>query len=171
MRRVDRRTFIKMSGTTAAIATGGMAGILASGRAPAYAQTTEVHWLRWNDFVPTCDKLIREKLAPEAEKALGIKVKFETVNGNDLQPRITSGIQSGAGPDLIMLFNNHPHLYFNSLADLSDVAEEVGKEQGGYYGVSEGNCKADGKWVAMPMCIVGALNAYRKSWFAEVGAD
>ena len=171
MAKFNRRGFIKVSGAAAAIGTGGMAGILASGRAPAHAQQTTVHWLRWNDFVPTSDKLIREKLGPDAEKALGIKLNFETVNGNDLQPRITSGIQSGAGPDLIMLFNNHPHLYFNSLVDLSDVAEEVGKEQGGYYGVSEGNCKAGGKWVAMPMCIVGALNAYRKSWFAEQGAS
>ncbi|MDX2155786.1 MAG: extracellular solute-binding protein [Hyphomicrobiaceae bacterium] len=172
MTKVTRRRFIATTaGGAAAAATGGIAGILATGRFPAIAQTTTVHWLRWNDFVPTCDKLIREKLAPEAEKALGIKINFETVNGNDLQPRITSGIQSGAGPDLIMLFNNHPHLYAASLADLSDVAEEVGKEQGGYYGISEGNCKAGGKWVAMPMCIIGALNAYRKSWFAEAGAN
>ncbi len=169
--RLTRRKFMKTTAAGTAAAAGGMAGILATGRAPAIAQVTEVHWLRWNDFVPTCDKLLREKLIPDAEKALGIKVKFETVNGNDLQPRITSGVQSGAGPDLIMLFNNHPHLYSASLADLSDVAEEVGKEQGGYYGVSEGNCKVDGKWVAMPMAIVGALNAYRKSWFAEAGAN
>lgn len=172
MAGISRRKFLKVgSGGAVAAKAGGMAGILASGRAPAYAQQTTVHWLRWNDFVPTSDKLIREKLAPEAEKALGIKVNFETVNGNDLQPRITSGIQSGAGPDLIMLFNNHPHLYSTSLVDISDVAEEVGKEQGGYYGISEGNCKVDGKWVGMPMCIVGALNAYRKSLFAEAGAN
>lgn len=172
MSRITRRSFVKKTAVgAAAAASGGLAGILATGRFPAIAQTTTVHWLRWNDFVPTCDKLIREKLAPEAEKALGIKVNFETVNGNDLQPRITAGIQSGAGPDLIMLFNNHPHLYSNSLVDLSDVAEAVGKEQAGYYGISEGNCKVDGKWVAMPMAIIGMLNAYRKSAFAEAGAN
>jgi multiple sugar transport system substrate-binding protein len=160
----DRRKFLKLSGTTA-LAAGTMSHLAA----PAIAQQIEVHWLRWNDFVPTCDKLIREKLAPEAEKALGIKIKYETVNGNDLQPRITSGIQSGAGPDLIMLFNNHPHLYSASLVDLSDVAEEVGKEQNGYYNISRGNCMVGGKWVAMPAAIIGALTAYRKSWFAGVG--
>jgi multiple sugar transport system substrate-binding protein len=172
MAKISRRRFVATgAGGAVAAATGGIAGILATGRAPALAQTTTVHLLRWNDFVPTCDKLLREKLFPEAEKALGIKVNFETVNGNDLQPRITSGIQSGAGPDLIMLFNNHPHLYTQSLVDLSDVAEEIGGAQGGYYGISEGNCKVDGKWVAMPMAIIGALNAYRKSWFSEAGAD
>jgi multiple sugar transport system substrate-binding protein len=170
MTRIHRRNFLKLSGVGALAAkAGGMAAILASGKAPAYAQTTTVQWLRWNDFVPACDQLLRQKLFPEAEKSLGIKVNYETVNGNDLQPRITSAIQSGSGPDIIMLFNNHPHLYKASLVDLSEVAEAVGKEQGGYYGISEGNCKADGKWVGMPMGIIGAMNAYRKSWFDEVG--
>ena len=172
MTKINRRKFLKASGGAAAAAkTGGIAAILASGHAPAYAQQSEVHWLRWNDFVPACDELLRKKLLPEAEKALGIKVKYETVNGNDLQPRITAGIQSGAGPDLMMLFNNHPHLYQKSLTDLSDVAEAVAKDQGGYYKISTGNCSAGGKYMAMPMAIIGAMNAYRKSWFAEAGAN
>jgi len=162
--RISRRKFLKTTAAGTAAVGGGMAGILAQSRAPAYAQTAEVHWLRWNDFVPVFDELLRKKLLPEAEKALGIKVKYETVNGNDLQPRITSSIQSGAGPDLIMLFNNHPHLYQKSLVDLSDVAEEVGKEQGGFYKV-DANCRSGGKYFAMPMAIIGAMNIYRKSMF------
>src|SRR5690606_6518632 len=31
------------------------------------------------------------------------------------------------------------------------------------------NCSADGKWMGIPMAIIGAMNAYRKSAFAEVG--
>ena len=109
MARVTRRKFLKVSGAGAVAAkAGGIAGILAAGRAPAYAQATTVHWLRWNDFVPASDQLLRKDLLPEGEKALGIKINLETVNANDLQPRITSAIQSGAGPDLIMLNNNHP---------------------------------------------------------------
>ncbi|MBN9263747.1 MAG: extracellular solute-binding protein [Hyphomicrobium sp.] len=170
MTGVSRRKFLKTTSAGAlAAGSGGLAGILATGRAPAYAQQTTVHWLRWNDFVPACDQLLRQKLLPEAEKALGIKVRYETVNGNDLQPRITSGIQSGAGPDLIMLFNNHPHLYKASLADVSDVADEIGKAQGGWYKLCTANSSSGGKYFSMPMAIIGAMNAYRKSWFAEVG--
>jgi multiple sugar transport system substrate-binding protein len=170
MNRVSRRTLLKASGAGAlATTTGRLAGILATGIAPAVAQQKTVHWLRWNDFVPASDQVLRESLLPEAEKALGLKVNFERVNGNDLQPRITAAIQSGAGPDLIMLFNNHPHLYKASLADLSDVAEAVGKEQGGYYAISQSNCNADGRWVSMPFSIIGAMLAYRKSWFDEAG--
>src|SRR6185503_20759407 len=133
MARVTRRKFLKVSGAGAVAAkAGGIAGILAAGRAPAYAQAATVHWLRWNDFVPASDQLLRKEMLPEAEKALGMKITFETVNANDLQPRITSAIQSGAGPDLIMLNNNHPQLYADSLVDLSDIAEATGKAEGGY---------------------------------------
>src|SRR3954465_13552415 len=107
MIKVTRRNVLK-GGTVLA---GGMAGILATGRPPAFAQGTTVHWLRWNDFVPASDWLLRKELLPAAEKVLGMKVTFKTVNGNDLQPRRASAIQSGAGPDITMLNNNHPQIY------------------------------------------------------------
>jgi multiple sugar transport system substrate-binding protein len=150
---------------------GGIAGILAAGSAPAYAQGSTVHWLRWNDFVPASDQLLRKELLPEAQKALGIKITFETVNANDLQPRITSAIQSGAGPDLIMLNNNHPQLYAESVVDLTDVVEALGKAEGGHYPLVRANSNDGRKWVSMPWAIIGAMIAYRKSWFAEVGAN
>jgi multiple sugar transport system substrate-binding protein len=151
------------------VAGAGIAGILASGRMPAFGQTSTVHWLRWTDFVPASDKALRESILPEAEKALGIKVNFETVNANDLQPRITAGIQSGSGPDLIMLNNNHPHLYAASLVDVSDLTEEFGKAGGGYYPLAKANCHDGKNWISIPWAVIGAMNVYRKSWFAEVG--
>jgi len=171
MARVTRRKFLKVSGAGALAAkTGGMAGILATGRAPAYAQGTTVHWLRWADFVPASDQLLRRDLLPEAEKALGVKINFETVNGNDLQPRITSAIQSGAGPDVVMLFNNHPQIYAESLVDMADVADAISKAEGGYYDLCKSNSASGQKWLSVPWAIVGAMIAYRKSWFDEVGA-
>src|SRR4030095_9587564 len=146
MTKVTRRNVLE--GGTALI--GGMAGILATGRPPAFAQGTTVHWLRWNDFVPASDQLLRRELLPEAEKALGIKINFETVNGNDLQPRITAAIQSGSGPDLVMLFNNHPQLYAASCVDVSDVAEAQGKAEDGYYPLVKSNSNDGKKWLSMP---------------------
>jgi len=169
MTKVTRRRFVQ--GSTALATAGGMASILATRTPPAYAQAATVHWLRWNDFVPASDQLLRKDILPEGEKALGIKINLETVNGNDLQPRITAAIQSGAGPDLVMLFNNHPQLYTSSLVDLSDLAEAQGKAEGGYYALVKSNSNDGGKWISMPWTIVGAMIAYRKSWFDEVGAN
>ena len=165
--RITRRNVLK-SGTAL---VGGMAGILATGRAPAFAQGTTVNWIRWNDFVPASDQLLRRELIPEGEKALGIKINLETVNGNDLQPRITAAIQSGAGPDVFMLFNNHPQLYAASLVDMGDLAEAQGKAEGGHYPYCNSQSNDGKKWVAMPWAIVGGMIGYRKSWCAEAGAN
>src|SRR6202521_6026177 len=125
MTRINRRAVLKLSGLGAVAAkTGGLAAILASGRAPAYAQGATVHWLRWNDFVPASDLLLRKEIAAECEKALGVKLNVETINANDIQARITSAIQSGSGPDIICALNNWPQLYAESLADVNEVAEE-----------------------------------------------
>src|SRR6201987_1918018 len=125
MTKVTRRNFLK-SGTALAA---GMAAILATGRAPAYAQGATVHWLRWTDFVPASDQLLRKELLPIAEKELGIKINMETINANELQARITSAIQSGAGPDLIMALNSYTYLYGASVVDLSDLAEDLSRKE------------------------------------------
>src|SRR5918994_7119023 len=142
MARIDRRKFLQYSGAT------GMAGILASHRAPVFAQANTVHILRWNDFVPAADKVLREVFAPEVQKALGIKLNVETVNANDIPARATSAIQSGNGPDILMLLNNYPHLYASAAVDVSAVAEEIGKAQGGIYETSAQLNKVGGRWVS-----------------------
>jgi multiple sugar transport system substrate-binding protein len=170
MARIDRRRLLKLSGAGAVAAgTGGIAGILASGRAPAYAQASTIHLLRWSDFVPASDQVLRTKIAPECEKALGIKLNLEMINANDIQARITAAIQSGSGPDIFMTLNNWPQLYIESLADVSDVAEELGKAQGGYYDIAKAVATVGNKWIAVPWAIGGGLVAYRKSWFEEIG--
>ena len=162
MARFTRRKFLQASGA-------GLAGILASHQAPVFAQQSTVHWLKWNDFVPASDELLRKTMLPEAMKALGVKINLETINGNDLQARITAAIQSGAGPDLIMAFNNFPHVYSSGVADVSDVAEAVAKAQGGYYRLCRANTSDGKKFLSVPWAIIGAEISYRKSWFEEVG--
>ena len=52
MAKTKRRSVLKLAGGAAAASMGGMAGILATGRTPAFAQQKTVHWLKWVDFVP-----------------------------------------------------------------------------------------------------------------------
>jgi len=162
MARFTRRKFLQASGA-------GLAGVLASHQAPVFAQQSQVHWIKWNDFVPASDELLRKSMLPEAMKALGIKINLETVNGNDLQPRVTSAIQGGTGPDVFMLFNNHPHIYGSSAVDVTDVTESIAKAQGGYYNVAKANTTDGKKHLSVPWAVIGAMTAYRKSWFEEVG--
>jgi len=166
--RIHRRGLLKLSGAST-LATGGMAGILASGRAPAFAQGTSLHWLKFVDFVPASDQLLKGKLREECQKALGISLRIETINGDGVQARITSAIQAKAGPDIMMAVSNWAHLYTESLVDVSDIAEEVGKAQGGYFTTARAVANDGMKWIAMPYTILGVLFANRTSWFAEEG--
>ena len=168
-RQVDRRTFIKTAGVAAGVA-GGIEGILAARRAPAFAQGTKLHWVRWVDFIPESDVELKRQM-PEASKALGAECVLETINANDLQARITAAIQSGAGADIFMFQYNWAHLYQNAVADLSDVANELAKAEGGFYEIFPPSSNVHGKWLALPHSIVGNAVSYRKSWLKEAGAS
>jgi multiple sugar transport system substrate-binding protein len=165
---VNRRTFLKIAGT-ATIVAGGVEGILAAHRAPAFAQGTKLHWVRWVDFIPESDVELKRQM-PEASKALGAEVTLETINANDLQARITAAIQSGSGPDIFLMQYNWPQLYQNALVDVSDLAGEISKADGGFYEIYPPSCNVNGKWLAVPHSIVGNAVAYRKSWLKEAGA-
>ncbi len=167
---VDRRTFLKVGGTVSlAAAAGGLAGILAAQRAPAFAQATKLHLLHWVDFIPEGDVELKRQIA-EYNKQMKTEVTLETINANDLQARITAAIQAETGPDIIMMLHNWPHLYQSALADVSDLCEWKGKDQGGYYGQCEAAAREGKRWLALPYGIVGLQITYRKSWLAEVGA-
>src|ERR1700691_4544948 len=170
MQRINRRRILKLSGAGAlAAGSGGLAGIIASGRAPAYAQGTTLHWLKFVDFVPVSDELLKGKIKDECQKALGITLQVETINGDGVQARITSAVQSKTGPDIMMAVNNWAQLYADSLADVSDIAEERGKAEGGYFDTAKAVANNGRGWIAMPFTILGVLSACRTSWFAEEG--
>src|SRR2546429_6116294 len=157
---ITRRRFLQGSSAVAALT--------AAGRAPAFAQGTRLHILRWVDFIPACDVELK-KQAVDASKLLGAEVQFEFINANDLQPRITASIQSQSGPDIIHMLRKWPHLYENGLLDVSDVAAWQAKDQGGFYAQSETYTKVGGRFMALPHSIVPGLIAYPKSWFDEIG--
>src|SRR5438132_694048 len=161
VKSMDRRYFLK---------TTGIAGILAARQAPAFAQGSTLHWVRWVDFIPESDVELKRQM-PEAEKALGAKIQFETINANDLQPRITAAVQSGSGADIFNFQYNWPHLHQNAGIDVSDVAGALSKAEGGFYEVWAPSCQVNGKWLSVPHSIVGNAVAHRKSWLKEVGAS
>ncbi len=81
------------------------------------------------------------------------------MNGNDLQPRITAGIQSGAGPDLIMSFNSYTHLYSNSVVDLSDARR--GRRQARGWPLSNtprAICSNGKMFMGMPWAVIGGMD-------------
>ncbi len=167
---MERRTFLKTAGVAAGVVTAtGLTGILEAQRAPAHAQTRRLSILQFVDYVPEGDAELRRQAA-EVGKTLGAEITLETVDANDLQPRITAAIDSRSGPDIIHMLHNWPHLYQRGLTDISDLAEWKAKDQGGFYDVSRASALVGDKWLSLPYGITGFQIVYRKSWFDQVGA-
>ena len=72
---------------------------------------------------------------------------------------------------LIIVANNHPLLYESSLVDVSDVADEIGGKQGGWYDYAKSNCLAGGHWVGVPYFIISWAVTYREDWLREAGFE
>ena len=95
--------------------------------------------VKFVDFVPVSDQLLKGKIKDECQKALGIDLSIETINGDGVQARISVGHPIKAGPDIMMAVSNWAQLYADSLVDVSDIADEVGKAQGGFFQTARGH--------------------------------
>ena len=132
---------------------------------------TAISVLFSSSFIPEADPFFKKQIEEDFMKETGAQVTFEAVGNNDVQPKIAAAIQSGSGPDIVMLGHNWAHLYKENLVDLSDVAEDVKKTTGDFYPVPEAYSKVDGKYLAIPRDIVGTAVHWRKSFFKEVGVE
>src|SRR5215472_12698297 len=150
----DRRAFLKAaSAATGATVAGGIPGIVAAQKPPSFPKGTKLNVLEWVSFVPASDVEFK-RLAGEFGKLAGVDVTVDMINMNDLNPRIASAIETKSGPDIIMMISNWPHLYAGGLADVDDVAEEIGKRDGGYYDFITRSSVVGGHWKAVPLCSV-----------------
>jgi multiple sugar transport system substrate-binding protein len=133
---------------------------------------TTLSVLQWTSFVPACDELFKTQVQEGFGAETGAQVNIEFVNANDLQPKTAASIQSGSGPDIIQLQHNQVHLYADNVVDVSDIAEQVSKDNAGeFYPQPTAYDRVGGKWLAVPHDIVGNAIHYRKDWFREAGAQ
>ena len=170
-RSMSRRTFLAGAAVaTGAVSLSGLGGIVAAGQAPAYPKGTKLHMLQEINFLPAADT---EFLAQAAEYGtqMGVEVTVERIAQNNVPTRATSAATMGSGPDIILIQNNFPLLIAGALADVSDVAEPLGKAQGGYYEISKANAFANGHWLGVPQHVHSWGWNYRESWLREVGYE
>ncbi len=167
---IDRRTFVQRAGAAGLTVAAGLGGILAARRAPARARPTTIHLLQWIDFIPEADVELERQLAAYTRQT-GTGVRLERVDANLLPARIVRAIEARRGPDVVLMLHNWPHLYRDSLADLEDLCEWKARGQDGYYPAAAAAARAGSRWLALPYGVVPLLIAYRRSWFADVGAS
>jgi multiple sugar transport system substrate-binding protein len=166
---VSRRTFLKATAATAgAAALGGIPGILGAAQAPAYAKGTKLHHLMQLHFIPATDKVFMDQAA-EFGKQMGVEIQVERIGQNDVPTRAAAAVEMKSGPDIIQIQNNFPLLLADGAVDVGDVAEPIGKDQGGYYDLPKANAMSGGRWVAVPHDVYSWAWNYRESWMFEVG--
>ena len=138
---VSRRQFL---GTSA-----GVAGILAAGRAPAFAQTRELTFLSVASFVPDTDKELKRQFEEWGAKNK-VKVRLDIIAHLQLQTKKAAEVQAKSGHDLTALGPGlgDADLYYDYLVDLADLAGEVGTKNGGW--LKPDDYLIRGKWTLLP---------------------
>jgi multiple sugar transport system substrate-binding protein len=157
----SRRDFLKIA----------VAGAAGTALAPSIGRAADksVTLLHESSFIKTFDEYMQKTLAPAYEKETGVKVSYELTSVGSLPTRISTVTETGSGADVTMIFLLYPFLFADKLMDLSDIGEEVGKKQGGWYDAAKEAGIVDGKWKAIPFSNIGQLMNWRTDWFKEVG--
>jgi multiple sugar transport system substrate-binding protein len=167
MTNFTRRTLVQ--GGTALGAAAALSGPALLDWAKAWAQAApwkpeknaKLSMLRWKYFVQAEDDAF-VKLIDAYTKATGVKVEISRESYEDVQPKASVAANTGTGPDLFWGLYSLPHLFPQKCLDVTDVAEYLGKNHGGWvdsavkYGKGSGN-----KWICIPICYSGALINYR----------
>ena len=122
-----------------------------------------------SSFIPTYDDFFKKTLVPEYQKATGIDVDYQLISVGSLQTRMATAAETGNGPDMTCIYFNWPFLFDEKLVDVSDIAEAIGKKNGGWYDFIKEAVVVNGKWKAIPFGNVGQIMNWRTDWFAEVG--
>lgn len=162
---MSRRDFIK---TTSGLAVAAGTGWSLLGQAPAFAQERTLHILEWSSFVKPADEET-DRQAAEFGKQEGINVRVEHINANDLNARATAAVESGAGPDLMRLLGNQPHVYAAGLIDHGDVLAEVGGEA--IWPALRDGVFVDGVYRGVPYFFGGGAYVYRRDIFDEAKVE
>jgi len=170
LKPLSRRQFLQMSaGTSVLLLTthaAPAAGSASTSVAEPAAESGQVHILKWANFVLLADNAMQIEVDAWGE-ANNVEVVLEIINRNDIRPRIDFAIQSGEGPDIIQHENNWAYFYSNSLVDVSELAEDISNDLGGYYEDQIAYSKVGDTWHTVPWTIVGNAHIYRIDWFEE----
>ncbi len=179
MDRFTRRDAFRM-GAGAALGTAALAGE-ASAQAgiptmPATAPSlpleagATIRVIRPTKFVDA-DEVVWNENQAKFIKATGVQVRTDYVGWEDIRAQVAVAARTGAGPDVVAGWAADPHLYYDKVLDMTDLAEYLGKKYGGWGPLPERFGKRFGtnNWISIPMGCGGGALVYRKSLLNSVG--
>ncbi len=149
---LSRRSFLARTAGAVSVAAagGGLAGIL--GRPPR-ARLGAGHEAPRPPLGRLHPRGRRRAQAPGARGGQGARVprsRWSSSTPTTSRPGSPPRSSRAAAPTSSRCSGTGRNLYANGLVDVSDVAEPIGKAQGGYYDVFSSTAKVGGKWLAVP---------------------
>ena len=121
-----------------------------------------------NSFIPEMNQVqLSQAGAWEANTGSAVDLTFST----EWREQVAAAVESGAGGDISELFANQAFIYGEQLLDVSDIAEEMGEDYGGWYELGREASVVDGVWRAIPRAYTAQAINYREDIFAEAGVD
>ncbi|MBR0648506.1 extracellular solute-binding protein [Roseomonas terrae] len=171
---ITRRSIL---GASAAIAAGGSAFAQSAIQTqPATAPNLPIEngatlrMLRPVRFVQPDEEVFRANCARFTQQT-GVQVRVDFVGWEDITQQTAVTANTGAGPDVIIGFNEAPHIYVDKLVELNDVAEYIGTKYGGWLPLAQKYGKRHGtnNWIGLPFGASGGPLVWRKSALNQVG--
>ncbi|WP_295844530.1 ABC transporter substrate-binding protein [Tardiphaga sp.] len=171
----DRRSLLKGGAITLAAAATMSADQLL-GYAKAWAQTSQwkpepgakINLLRWKRFVEAEDVAFM-KIVDAFQKATGVTITVSNESYDDIQPKASVAANTGQGLDMVWGLYSLPFLFPSKCMDVTDVAEYLGKKNGGWASSGEQYGKYNGKWIGVPVAATGGLVNYRVAAAEKAG--
>ena len=90
-----------------------------------------------------------DQLAVDVAKDTGMEIHVERLAGDELGVKTMAVIGSGRGADLSIGVEFDTYIYAPKLADVTDLAEEIGKNYGGWFDVAKQACIVGGRWKSL----------------------
>jgi multiple sugar transport system substrate-binding protein len=161
---INRRQFIQKVMSTAV----GLSSSFVFHPARVHAATPELTLLTWNNYVPAGDDKLREQAARFA-KEQGVTVRVDAIDVGQIATKLAAEAHAGTGHDIALMWEASPWLYADHLVDVSDVIQDLGEKQGGWYPFTKENAYIQDSWKAIPWFWQPFPGIYREDLFEQAG--
>ncbi|MEM7333327.1 MAG: extracellular solute-binding protein [Chloroflexota bacterium] len=121
-----------------------------------------------NSFIPAMNAIQANQAEVWGEETQGFA---DLTFSREWREQVAASIDSGAGGDISELFANQAFIYGDQLLDVSDIAEELADQYGGWYELAAEASVVDGVWRAIPRAYTAQAINFRTDVFEEAGIE
>ncbi len=127
----------------------------------------EITLLTNTHFVPAFETELRKQVEAWG-KQKGVPTRVDFVASAEFNAKMVSEAETKAGHDIVVIKQQQPALFKDSLVDLDALAAELGSQHGGWLPIAE-QAFVDGHWKGIPFYHQSFPVVYRKDLFQEIG--